>query len=54
VARPSAQPLKRRAALVLAVVVAGGFLAIPVAALAGRFPVVEVHSAPTTSPVEAH
>lgn len=37
-ARPSPQPLKRRLALVLAIVVAGGFIAIPVASMAGLFP----------------
>jgi succinate dehydrogenase / fumarate reductase cytochrome b subunit len=37
-ARPAAQPLKRRLALVLAIVVAGGFIAIPVASMAGLFP----------------
>jgi len=53
VARPSAHPLKRHAALVLAIVVAGGFMAIPVAALAGRFPVVEVPPAPAGDASEA-
>jgi succinate dehydrogenase / fumarate reductase cytochrome b subunit len=38
VARPSTQPLKRRLALVLAIVVAAGFIAVPVAAVAGLFP----------------
>jgi succinate dehydrogenase / fumarate reductase, cytochrome b subunit len=38
VARPSAQPLKRTLALVIAIVVAGGFIAIPVASMAGFFP----------------
>lgn len=38
VARPSARPLKRTLSLVLAIVVAGGFIAIPVAAMAGLFP----------------
>ncbi len=36
-ARPSATPLARRASLVLAVVVAGGFALIPLATLAGAF-----------------
>ena len=54
VARPSAHPLKRHVALVLAIVVAGGFMIIPLAALAGRFPVVEVYSAPVDAPAEAH
>ncbi|MCA0376226.1 MAG: succinate dehydrogenase cytochrome b subunit [Gemmatimonadetes bacterium] len=38
VARPSAQPLKRRLAVVVAIAVAAGFAVIPVAALAGLFP----------------
>jgi succinate dehydrogenase / fumarate reductase cytochrome b subunit len=38
VARPSAQPLKRTIALVLAIVVALGFMTIPVAAMLGYFP----------------
>lgn len=38
VARPSSQPLMRRVALVLAVVVAGGFLLIPIGAMVGAFP----------------
>ncbi|MBL0939673.1 MAG: succinate dehydrogenase cytochrome b subunit [Gemmatimonadaceae bacterium] len=38
VARPSASPLKRRVALLLAIVVAAGFAAIPIATLAGMFP----------------
>ena len=54
VARPSTHPLKRRVALVLAIVVAGGFMAIPLAAMAGMFPAVEVSTAPTEAPVEAH
>ena len=37
VARPSAHPLQRRASLLLAVVVAGGFAIIPIAVLAGAF-----------------
>lgn len=37
VARPSAHPLKRTVAVVLAVVVAGGFMIIPIATLAGAF-----------------
>lgn len=36
-ARPSAQPLKRRLALALAVIVAAGFMIIPIAALVGAF-----------------
>jgi succinate dehydrogenase / fumarate reductase cytochrome b subunit len=36
-ARTSRDPLRRRAALVLAVVVAGGFMLIPIATLAGAF-----------------
>jgi succinate dehydrogenase / fumarate reductase cytochrome b subunit len=54
VARPSAHPLKRHLALVLAIVVAGGFMAIPLAAMAGRFPVVETPSATAPTPAEAH
>ena len=54
VARPSTQPLKRRIALILAIVIAGGFMAIPLAAMAGLFPEVDVVSAPTGSPVEMH
>ena len=54
VARPSAHPLKRHLALVLAIVVAGGFMTIPLAAMAGRFPVVEAYSAPVDVPAEAH
>lgn len=38
VARPSASPLKRRVALLLAIIVAGGFAIIPLATLAGMFP----------------
>lgn len=38
VARPSQTPLKRRLALVLAILVAAGFAAIPIATLAGFFP----------------
>jgi succinate dehydrogenase / fumarate reductase cytochrome b subunit len=38
VARASTQPLKRRVALIVAIVVAGGFMAIPLAAMAGLFP----------------
>jgi len=36
-ARPAVHPLKRRAALVIAIVVAGGFMTIPIAALVGAF-----------------
>jgi hypothetical protein len=54
VARSSAHPLKRHLALVLAIVVAGGFMAIPLAAMAGRFPVVETPSATAPTPAEAH
>jgi succinate dehydrogenase / fumarate reductase cytochrome b subunit len=38
VARPSAHPLKRRIALVLAIIVALGFVTIPIAAVVGLFP----------------
>ncbi len=38
VARPSAHPLQRKLALVLAIVVALGFMTIPVAAMLGFFP----------------
>ena len=38
VAQPSTQPLKRKLALVLAIVVAGGFIVVPVAAVLGLFP----------------
>jgi len=38
VARPSAHPLKRTVALVLAIVVALGFMTIPIAAMVGLFP----------------
>jgi succinate dehydrogenase / fumarate reductase cytochrome b subunit len=36
-ARPSQHPLKRRLALLLAIVVAGGFMIIPIAAMLGAF-----------------
>ena len=52
VARPSTQPLKRVLAVVIAIVVAGGFAIIPIATLAGAFtegpPLVE------SSTAEAH
>ncbi len=38
VARPTQHPLKRRVALVIAIVVAVGFATIPIAVLAGAFP----------------
>jgi hypothetical protein len=38
VAPTSTQPLKRKLALVLAIVVAGGFIVVPVAAVLGLFP----------------
>lgn len=38
VARPSTQPLKRKLSIVIAVVVALGFMAVPIAAMAGLFP----------------
>jgi succinate dehydrogenase / fumarate reductase cytochrome b subunit len=37
VARPSAQPLKRRVALAIAIIVAAGFMIIPSAAVLGTF-----------------
>ena len=37
VARPSAQPLKRRVALAIAIIVAAGFMIIPIAAVLGKF-----------------
>ena len=37
VARPSAQPLKRRIALAVAIIVAAGFMIIPIAAVLGVF-----------------
>ena len=37
VARPSEQPLKRRVALVVAIIVAAGFIVIPIAAVLGKF-----------------
>ncbi len=37
VARPSAQPLKRRVALAVAIIVAAGFMIIPIAAVLGKF-----------------
>jgi succinate dehydrogenase / fumarate reductase, cytochrome b subunit len=52
VARPSTQPLKRKLALVIAIVVAGGFIAIPLATLAGLFPeapALEIHATGTTT-----
>jgi len=57
-ARPAAQPLKRRLALVLAIVVAGGFIAIPVASMAGLFPeapaLQDGRAASTTAASETH
>ncbi|MEO7521283.1 MAG: succinate dehydrogenase cytochrome b subunit [Gemmatimonas sp.] len=48
-ARPSTQPLKRKIALGIALVVAAGFMIIPIAALLGAFapasPVAESHAA---------
>lgn len=38
VARPSTQPLKRKLSLIIAIVVALGFMAVPVAAVLGLFP----------------
>ncbi len=49
VARPSPTPLKRRLALVLAVVVAVGFAVIPIAVLMGAFP-----AEPSPVMVEGH
>jgi succinate dehydrogenase / fumarate reductase cytochrome b subunit len=37
VARPSTQPLKRRVALAVAIIVAAGFMIIPIAAVLGKF-----------------
>ncbi len=37
VARPSTQPLKRRIALVIAIIVVAGFMIIPIAAVLGKF-----------------
>ncbi|WP_411281995.1 succinate dehydrogenase cytochrome b subunit [Gemmatimonas sp.] len=37
VARPSAHPLKRRIALAVAIIVAAGFMIIPIAAVLGKF-----------------
>ncbi len=58
VARPSTQPLKRKLALVLAIVVAAGFIAVPAAALAGLFPEApaqtEGAAASTTAAAETH
>lgn len=58
VARPSTQPLKRKLALVLAIVVAAGFIAVPVAAVAGLFPEApaqtEGAAASTTAAAETH
>lgn len=56
VARPSTQPLKRTLSLVIAIIVAGGFIAIPVATLAGLFPeapALQEESAATTSTAAA-
>ena len=50
VARPSAQPLKRRVALAVAIIVAAGFMSIPIAAVLGKFapaPPLAESSAPT-------
>ncbi len=49
VARPSQHPLKRRVAVVIAVVVAVGFAVIPIAVLAGAFP-----EAPSPVMTEGH
>lgn len=58
VARPAAQPLKRRIAVVIAVIVAGGFIAIPVASMAGLFPeapaLQEGATSTTTAASETH
>ena len=63
VARPSTQPLKRTLALVLAIVVAAGFIVVPVAAVAGLFPEAPAQTegaaasttvAPTTAAAETH
>ncbi|WP_053334528.1 succinate dehydrogenase cytochrome b subunit [Gemmatimonas phototrophica] len=59
VARPSTQPLKRTLALLIAIVVAGGFIAIPVASMAGLFPeapaLQEASAAPSpTAAAETH
>lgn len=54
VARPSAQPLKRRVALILAIVVAGGFMTIPLAAMAGLFPEGSPIEASADASVETH
>jgi succinate dehydrogenase / fumarate reductase, cytochrome b subunit len=59
VARPSTQPLKRKVALVLAVVVSLGFAAIPIAAMIGLFPEAgavpaEGSATASTSAAEAH
>ena len=55
-ARPSAQPLHRTLALLLAIVVSAGFMIIPIATLAGAFveapPLVET-SATAVSPAPA-
>lgn len=52
VARPSQHPLKRRIAVVIAIVVAVGFAIIPIAALAGLFP--EAPALQETSAAETH
>jgi len=48
-ARPTAQPLKRTVAMVVAVVVAAGFMIIPIATLAGAF----VEAPPLPEPTHA-
>jgi succinate dehydrogenase / fumarate reductase cytochrome b subunit len=57
-ARPARQPLKRTLALALAIVVAGGFIAIPVASMAGLFPeapaLQESAAETTTAAAETH
>ncbi len=57
-ARPAAQPLKRVVALVLAVVVAAGFMLVPLATLMGAFPdappLAEPMTTATALPVEIH
>lgn len=52
VARPSRHPLKRRVAVVLAIVVAVGFAIIPIAVLANLFP--EAPAIQVTSAAETH
>lgn len=54
VARPSTQPLKRVAAVVIAIVVAGGFAIIPIATLAGAFTEAPPLAASSSSAGEGH